>query len=72
VFCLLPSKQRLCELGAVHLQVGGNVREDAVQGTDVEGFVVRDGDVVLGAFEGGCEAEVTPGLARDCVAVLRQ
>lgn len=51
------------------VKVGGNVREDGVQGADAERLVLGDGDVVLGAFEGGCEAEVAPGLAGDRVAI---
>ena len=49
---LLPPEERLSELGAVHLQVASNVSEDIVQCADAEGFVLGNGDVVLGAFEG--------------------
>jgi hypothetical protein len=68
----LPGEERAYELGAVHLKAGGNVREDGVQCAYAEGLVLGDGDVVLGACEGGCEAEVAPGLAGDCAAIPRE
>ena len=47
----LPPEQRLCELGAVHLQVVGNVSEDTVQCADAEDLVLGGGDMVLAAGE---------------------
>jgi len=50
-FVPLAPEDGLHELGAVHLQVGGNVSENGVQCADLEGLVLGHGHMVLAAGE---------------------
>lgn len=59
-------KEALDESLAADLKVLGNISEDPGEGTDAEGTVLRNGDVMLSTLDCG-QAKMATCLARDLV-----
>lgn len=65
------AEDSLFDSGAAHLEMLRHIRKDGGEGTDSEGRMARNGDVVLAAFEGG-EAKVATSLPGDAVSADRE
>lgn len=66
------AKQLAGQLFSRHIEVVGDVAENFSEGADSKLFVIRNGDVVLGAFQIGTDTDVAASLASGFIAETAQ